>query len=145
MFANFILRNILIQMIRAIDEVLIYEIDGLRDNDLTENCSKFALEELEIMQPVYQAGLFLFFLYLNLSSLLKYKVTFVNLSFEAKIEIINKWSNSRSSSKRDFIRLFRSLTLLSYYDNCRVLKNEDIDIKKHQRMLCYYNSGNLDG
>lgn len=54
------------------------------------------------------------------------------LTSEKQKEYVSKWENSKFRVARDFIKLFRYLTILSFYDHPLVQKTIGIDIEKHR-------------
>jgi hypothetical protein len=126
---------------RMMIEVFIVEISGIQNNNLLEKCTHFIVQEYDRMQPLFKVVILLIINCLNFAQLFKYRKSFVNLPIDTRAKILKNWTKSNLTLKQDTIKLLLSFTILSYFDNEKVLEEFGINIKEYFRILCFYNSG----
>ena len=91
--------------------------DTTRSDDVVSEVAARLEQQISLLPKSLRTSVSLALKVFNLESIIFDGKTFKGLSPENKGKHLTRWANSRLSSKRDFIRYIRSITLFNYFDH----------------------------
>lgn len=131
-------RNNTVQIFRLLSESFICELNGKLSYELKESSSGFIVKIYDSMQSLHKTALAFIMIYLGAVSYIKYSKGFLELPMDERAELIKGWQGSKFSFKRDFMKFIFFLTLLSYYDNKKIMESLNIDRAAYLKSLSFY-------
>jgi len=129
------------QVVRAMSEVIVYDINQQSDDNITQKSALFVVREIKMLPYFYRFGMAGIALYLNYSSFIIRKKLFTKCLLEERSEILYHWLNSNLLFKKKFAKLLLVLTVISVYDNPLILKKFGINYNDYLKILRFYYGG----
>ena len=122
----------------AMADAVIADIEGTAASERAASAAEFILAVHQSMQPLYHFGLRVVAFVFDALVFFRCGLGFRRLVPAARMGVIDQWLKSRIGVKRDFVKFFLNLTLVSYYDSPEVLRGMGIDIKAHERIQAFH-------
>jgi hypothetical protein len=138
------MNNFFVQFFRILSESFIIEICGEYSQHTVELCARFIVNEHKKIAYVYRFILTMIVIYFNLESVLIYRTIFIKLPTNERSEIIRKWKFGKTGFKRQFIKLYFNLALLSCFDSEEMTDKLGIDRNTYLRTLSFYSGASDD-
>ena len=124
---------------RRASEVFIYQLDSQASDAVHEACADFIMHSFQSMTPIFRMGMRAAVWYLNISTVVRFGLLFMNCPREQCDIVLKRWSESVFGPKRDVVRFFLNFTVIAFYDMPEVLKKEGVDLDMYTRMQKMYN------
>lgn len=122
--------------ILSIVKVIIPEYPVIQAADMRqieEYTALFVKAEIQDLDMFFSLSCLAMLKIFYLLPLIVYGRTYNALTLTKQKEYVSKWENSKLRFLRDFIKLFRYLTIISFYDNQLVQNVIGIDREKHRQ------------
>ena len=107
--------NIRSFVVTVVQETKLYE--TTQSDEVISDVAEYLEIQINLLPRILRLGVRLAFSIFNVESIIFHRKTFAKLSHAARTQQMKRWTRSRITAKRDFIRYVRSLVLYNYYDH----------------------------
>lgn len=105
-----------------------------KSDPIINSISRFVTSEIQGMESYLRFPYLILLKIFRFLAIIFYGHTFNKLPFEKKNQYFSRWENSRFNFMRDFIKLFRSLVVLAFYEHSSVCEAININKERHKEI-----------